>query len=511
LGTYRLAPPCRERRVAWQGVTSMPDGAKSADRRRPPAHTIPAYRVTVALVVGDALAAVVSYIIAAAIVFGGFGFARVAPGPAAIELMWIVVLWPASFALFGLYQRKIDLSVIDTWPRIVSAASLATMGRLTVVLFAGGVLGIDDVDRYKVSIAAWALAIVLIPIARWAVRYVQRNARAKGYTEKRTLIIGAGHVGTLLADKMLRRPALGLKPIGFLDPDPMPLAAREPMGLPVYRDVDQLERILRDQQVTHVLVAFSTEGFMRAFDIIERCANHGVEVSIVPRFFEISASEPRTDEIEGIPIMTLQRTRFSPALAATKRAIDLVLGGVAMLVALPVMAAVAIAIRSEDGLPVLYRQERLGKDGKPFIMFKFRSMVMCAEEQRDELADQNEATGPIFKMNHDPRVTRVGKFIRRFSFDELPQIFNVMRGDMSLVGPRPPLPSEVEEYGAWECRRLGVVPGITGLWQVLGRSELTFEEMVSLDLNYIWNWSPWLDIQIMARTIGAVLHGRGAY
>jgi exopolysaccharide biosynthesis polyprenyl glycosylphosphotransferase len=209
--------------------------------------------------------------------------------------------------------------------------------------------------------------------------------------------------------------------------------------------------------------------------------------------------------------MTLQRTRFSPGLAATKRVIDLVLGSIAMLVALPVMGVVAVAIRLEDGLPVLYRQARLGKDGKPFTMYKFRSMVMRAEEQRHELEDLNEATGPIFKINGDPRVTKVGRFIRRYSLDELPQIFNVMRGDMSLVGPRPPLPSEVEEYNAWECRRLGVVPGITGLWQVLGRSELTFEEMVSLDLNYIWNWSPWLDIQIMARTVGAVLHGRGAY
>ena len=489
----------------------MADRSTTATGRRPPAHTIPAYRVTTALVLGDVLAAIVSYIIAAAIIYGSFGFVSMGPALAAIQLMWIVVLWPAAFALFGLYQRKIDLSVIDTWPRIVSAASLATMARLTLVLFAGGILGIDDIDRFKVSIAAWALAIILIPIARWAVRYAQRRARTQGFTEKRTLIIGAGHVGTLMADKMLRRPALGLKPIGFLDPDPMPLAAREPMGLPVYRDVEKLESILREQQVTHVLVAFSTEGFMRAFDVIERCAILGVEVSIVPRFFEISASEPRTDEIEGIPIMTLQRTRFSPGLTATERAIDLVLGGIAMLLALPVMGVVALAIRLEDGLPVLYRQARLGKDGKPFTMYKFRSMVMCAEEQLDDLADLNEATGPIFKMNNDPRVTKVGKFIRRYSFDELPQIFNVMRGDMSLVGPRPPLPSEVEEYGAWECRRLGVVPGITGLWQVLGRSELTFEEMVSLDLNYIWNWSPWLDIQIMARTVGAVLHGRGAY
>jgi exopolysaccharide biosynthesis polyprenyl glycosylphosphotransferase len=489
----------------------MPDASTTTDRKRASTHTIPASRITAALVLGDLFAALVSYIVADSIIYHGVGFVRADPGLAFIQLMWIVVLWPAAFALFGLYQRKIDLSVIDTWPKIVSAASLATMARLTVVLFVGGALGIDDMNRFKVSVAAWAIAIVLIPIARWAVRYAQRRARTQGFAEKRTLIIGAGHVGTLLADKMLRRPALGLKPIGFLDPDPLPLAAREPMGLPLYTDVGDLELILAEQNVTHVLVAFSAEGFMHVFDIIERCSNFGVEVSIVPRFFEIVASEPRADEIEGVPLMTLQRTRFSPGLTAAKRVIDLVLGSIAMLLALPIMAVVAVAIRMEDGKPVLYRQARLGKDGKPFTMYKFRSMVVCAEDKLDELVDLNEATGPIFKMNNDPRTTKVGRFIRRYSLDELPQVFNVLKGDMSLVGPRPPLPSEVEEYNAWECRRLGVTPGITGLWQVLGRSDLTFEEMVSLDLNYIWNWSPWLDIQIMTRTVGAVLHGRGAY
>jgi exopolysaccharide biosynthesis polyprenyl glycosylphosphotransferase len=217
------------------------------------------------------------------------------------------------------------------------------------------------------------------------------------------------------------------------------------------------------------------------------------------------------DEIEGVPVMTLARPGFSAPLRVAKRAMDLGLAGLVAIVTMPIQAAVAVAILADSGGPVLHAQERIGKDGKPFTMHKFRSMTNGAGKRKHELLDRNEKDGPIFKMKSDPRVTKVGRFLRRYSLDELPQIYNVLKGDMSLVGPRPPLPSEVAKYSDWDSRRLSVTPGITGLWQVLGRSELTFDEMVSLDLNYIWNWSPWLDFSIMARTVGAVVHGKGAY
>ena len=283
------------------------------------------------------------------------------------------------------------------------------------------------------------------------------------------------------------------------------------MDLPVFRDPRRLESIIETEQINHVLVAFSADGFCELFDLVERCTAQCVEISIVPRFFEVFAADPKTDEIEGVPVMTLQRPEFSPPLAFAKRSMDLAIGSPVFLVTLPIQAAVALAILAEDGRPVLHRQERIGKDGRPFTMYKFRSMVDGAGCKKDELLEYNDKDGPIFKMKDDPRTTRVGRFIRRYSLDELPQIYNVLKGDMSLVGPRPPLPREVAEYTDWDRRRLSVMPGITGLWQILGRSELTFSEMVSLDLNYIWNWSPWLDLSIMARTVGAVVHGKGAY
>ncbi len=467
--------------------------------------------VTAALVAGDILAVVIAYLACTVIVYHANGFAWPSVSLLFVQAFWVVVIWPVVMWALGLYDRKIDLSVIDQFPKIAAGASVATMARLAVVILASGLFGRENLQGYQIAVLAWAMSIVLIPVARLVVRYTQSQARLRGVTEKRTLIIGAGRVALLMADKMLRNRRLGLKPVGFLDPDPMPLPARDELGLPMYRDPSLLEEILRDEQVNHVLVAFSADGFFKIFEIIERCCDCGVEVSVVPRFFEISVADPKTDEIEGVPIMTLQRTTLTPGLAFAKRTMDLVLGTAILLVSLPIQVAVVVAVLVDSGGPVLHGQERIGRDGRAFTMWKFRSMVNGAGKKKDELLGKNEQTGPLFKMQNDPRVTRVGRFIRRYSLDELPQIYNVLRGDMSLVGPRPPLPREVAEYTDWHTKRLGVMPGITGLWQVLGRSELTFDEMVSLDLNYIWNWSPWLDISIMARTVGAVVHGRGAY
>jgi exopolysaccharide biosynthesis polyprenyl glycosylphosphotransferase len=467
--------------------------------------------VTAALLVGDLFAVLTSYVAATMIVDRSMGLVAADSNVVHTQGVWILVLWPLAMWALGLYDRKIDLSVVDQWPRIVGGASLATMARLAIVLLSAGLAGTQTFLNYEVATLAWVLSVVTIPLVRLAIRFAQRQARLDGVTEKRTLIIGAGHVATLMADKMGRSPELGLKPVGFLDPDPPEIPSRDAMDLPVYGDVRDLESILAEQNINHVLVAFSADGFCKMFEIIDRCSNAGVEISIVPRFFEISAAAPKMDEIEGVPVMTLTRPQFSPGLRIAKRTMDLVLGAIVVVVTLPIQALVAVSILTDSGGPVLHTQERIGKDGLRFTMYKFRSMTNGAAKRKAELLDQNEQTGPIFKMHDDPRVTRVGKVLRRYSLDELPQIYNVLRGDMSLVGPRPPLPCEVAEYSDWDTRRLAVTPGITGLWQVLGRSELTFDEMVSLDLNYIWNWSPWLDVSIMARTVGAVVHGKGAY
>jgi exopolysaccharide biosynthesis polyprenyl glycosylphosphotransferase len=219
----------------------------------------------------------------------------------------------------------------------------------------------------------------------------------------------------------------------------------------------------------------------------------------------------KVHELNGIPLISTRDISIQGWNLVFKRAFDLVVGSLMALLALPLLAVIAIAIRLDTPGPILFKQVRVGKNGKEFVCYKFRSMVDNADEMRSQLADLNESTGPLFKIRNDPRLTRVGRFIRRYSLDELPQLYNVLRGEMSLIGPRPNLPEEVAQYQEWMKKRLSVSPGLTGLWQVSGRSDLTFDEMVLLDIYYVENWSIGLDISILLRSAPAVLRATGAY
>jgi exopolysaccharide biosynthesis polyprenyl glycosylphosphotransferase len=203
--------------------------------------------------------------------------------------------------------------------------------------------------------------------------------------------------------------------------------------------------------------------------------------------------------------------RISPFIRLVKRGIDVFFSLLVLVFTAPLIALISLTIKLDSPGPVLFRQDRVGKAGKPFTLYKFRSMMIGADEQKQLLRDLNEANGPIFKIKDDPRITRVGRLLRRFSLDELPQFYNVLRGDMSIIGPRPPLPEEVAQYQPWHMRRLEIAPGITGLWQVSGRSELPFDEMALLDIYYVEQWSPALDFKILLRTIPTILFGDGAY
>jgi exopolysaccharide biosynthesis polyprenyl glycosylphosphotransferase len=216
-------------------------------------------------------------------------------------------------------------------------------------------------------------------------------------------------------------------------------------------------------------------------------------------------------EMGGIPLIGVKQVRISPFIRLLKRVIDVAFSAFVLVLAAPLMSLIALAIKMDSPGSVLFPQSRVGKGGRTFTLYKFRSMTVGAEDQKDLLRDLNEADGPIFKIKEDPRITRVGRWLRRFSLDELPQFYNVLRGDMSIVGPRPPLPEEVAQYQPWQMRRLETAPGITGLWQVSGRSELPFDEMALLDIYYVEQWNPALDLKILLRTIPTMLFGDGAY
>jgi exopolysaccharide biosynthesis polyprenyl glycosylphosphotransferase len=231
----------------------------------------------------------------------------------------------------------------------------------------------------------------------------------------------------------------------------------------------------------------------------------------VPDLFQVTKNQMTVADLNGIPLITTRDVSIQGWNLILKRVSDFVLAGFMALVALPIMAMIAVAVKLDSPGPVLYSQSRVGRNGKEFRCFKFRSMVDGAEQLQQQLDELNESTGPLFKMRDDPRCTRVGRWLRRLSLDELPQMINVFRGEMSLIGPRPNLPSEVAHYQEWHKKRLSVSPGITGLWQVSGRSDLTFDEMVLLDIYYVENWSLGLDLSILLRSIPAVLGARGAY
>jgi exopolysaccharide biosynthesis polyprenyl glycosylphosphotransferase len=260
-----------------------------------------------------------------------------------------------------------------------------------------------------------------------------------------------------------------------------------------------------------VIVALPSASHAAILRIVDHCRQGQVSFKLVPDLYEMSLSRVDVDTISGIPLIGLKDVSILGWNALTKRAIDIVVSGLVLAVLSPLLAATALLIRIESPGPVLYRHTRIGKNRQPFTMYKFRSMRQDADRERAAMVAGLDGDHRLFKDREDPRRTKVGAFIRRWSIDELPQLWNVLIGDMSVVGPRPQIPPEVATYEDWHYKRLAVSPGLTGLWQVSGRSELTFDEMVIYDIYYIENWSLGLDFRILLRTVPAVLQGRGAF
>jgi exopolysaccharide biosynthesis polyprenyl glycosylphosphotransferase len=275
--------------------------------------------------------------------------------------------------------------------------------------------------------------------------------------------------------------------------------------------LDDLGRVIEQMRVTRVIVAFSRARHPEVLNVVRTCADYGVKVNIVPRLFEVVSTRAGVDDVEGIPLLDVGPVELGRFNMMVKRVFDLTVGSLMLLVAAPILIATALAVKLDSRGPVFFRQERMGRGGKTFRIFKFRSMYAGAELERRELEAQNEYSGPMFKMKVDPRVTRVGSYIRRWSLDALPQLLNVMTGDMSLVGPRPLWVEEARQCRGWTRKRLDITPGITGLWQVLGRNSIPFDEMVKLDYMYVTGWSLSWDVKLLLETVPAVLAKRGAY
>jgi exopolysaccharide biosynthesis polyprenyl glycosylphosphotransferase len=363
---------------------------------------------------------------------------------------------------------------------------------------------------YSRLMIVWVIVLTvgLLSAARLILRWVRAQLRRRGIGVARVLIVGAGELGRAVVRTIAARADLGYRVIGFIDDNP----SKSELGrLKNLGALERVEEVLREEPVDEVIITLPWMYQRKIAALVRACEAAGVRVRVAPDVFQLSLSRLDVDDVGGIPLIGLKEARISRAGRAMKRVLDIVIAIVVLaLMALP-MALVAWLIRLDSPGPALFRQTRVGERGRLFTIYKFRSMREGAEEELERLWEYNEARGPLFKIRDDPRQTRLGRLLRRTSFDELPQFFNVLRGEMSVVGPRPALPHEVEQYLPWQRQRLEVQPGITGLPQVSGRSDLTFDESCLLDIYYIENWSLGLDLTIMLRTIPRVVFGNGAY
>jgi exopolysaccharide biosynthesis polyprenyl glycosylphosphotransferase len=409
--------------------------------------------------------------------------------------------------VYGLYVTRVRVRTLDKVPKIAGAVTGVVITLLVMMFLLNSSSGFRGY-----IIIFWACCILLIFLGRTILQVGYSVMGRVDVAERNTLLVGAGQVGKALALKLARHPEFGLRPVGFIDDHPLIERFNEPeiRDLQVLGGLADICGVINTNHVEKVIVGFSKDSHESMLELISVCNNAGVEVSVLPRLFEVITEEVEVREIGGISMVPVRTKNISGVQNALKTMEDYTLCLIGLAIFWPVLLAIAIAIKLDSRGPVFYKQTRIGRDGRPFQFIKFRSMVDGADAMRDQL-ENGRGDDLLWKIDDDPRITRVGKWIRKFSLDETPQVFNVLKGEMSLVGPRPGLPEEVDKYKGWHRLRLKSRPGITGLWQVNGRSDLPFDEMVKFDLYYIECWSLWLDIKTILRTVNAVLHGKGAY
>jgi exopolysaccharide biosynthesis polyprenyl glycosylphosphotransferase len=452
------------------------------------------------------VAFVVAYFIRYRLEVGGaveaydyISLAGLLPLQATITLVILLVLMGE-----GAYRWRRGTPLVDQ----VVAIARATLVGLTIVLFAYLIYRPVLPSRLLFAFV-WVMAVLALSGARVVQAWVRSWQRRRGIGVERVLVVGAGPEGRAIMQSILARPELGYQLVGFVDDDPTKC---EDIGRArAYGTTENVSQVVDSERIDQVIITLPWVSHSKVLDIMAHCQRRRVNFRIVPDLFQLSLSQVDTDEIDGIPLIGLREVSIGSTQGLVKRALEVVVSAAALVLLSPLLLLVAVLIKLDSRGPALFRQERIGRGGKEFNVYKFRTMREGAEAEQALLAERSDVKGITFKIRDDPRRTRVGCFLRRWSIDELPQFINVLRGDMSVVGPRPPLPSEVARYEEWHRQRLQVSPGITGLWQVMGRSDLPFAEMVMMDMYYIENWSLSLDVKIMLQTLPSILSGRGAY
>lgn len=408
---------------------------------------------------------------------------------------WVAVLWSQ-----GLYRLRQRWSFAGHALAMVRALIVMTV--LTfAVLFA---FKLEDVSRAFLLTMLPSLALASLGL-RAFIHASLGLLRRRGRTTRSVLIVGSGSVARQFGHDLEQHPALGLRIVGYVNGE-----ADDPhINWPYLGPIERLADVLHEHVIDEVAVCLDLASWQTIEEVIELCRTVGKVVRVPLAGGILTHGSAHVESLSGVPVLSIVQGPDRQLALAVKRVIDVVVAAIGLVLLVPVTLAVGLAILREDGRPIFFRQQRVGLHGRRFHVLKFRTMRHGAEELLPELKAHNEVNGQAFKLTNDPRVTRVGGFLRRTSLDELPQLWNVLTGNMSLVGPRPPLPAEVHEYDIWHRRRLSMKPGITGLWQVDSRREPDFDRWVEKDLEYIDRWSLWLDTKIALRTLPAMLRLEG--
>lgn len=416
----------------------------------------------------------------------------------------VIVIWFLVFLFLSVYDPKRTLRLIEELQTLIPAIGAATL------IFAGTLyLSFREVPRllfgYFFIIDCVALVGFRI-LLRLAFRLIGRPRRSI----TRVLIVGAGTIGRSVAQTAKEYGWAGLTLVGYLDDDPQK-QEQEVEGIPVLGTLDDATRVVQEQAIDEVIFALPLEAHERLANLVVELQKLPVQVKVVPGFFNLAFFQARIDTLGGIPLVSLRESAIEGFPRLMKRVFDLALAFLLLLISAPFMLIVALLIKLDSPAPAVFRQERVGENCKPFMMYKFRTMFSDAHQRLPEVMKRTEDGQIVHKVPNDPRVTRVGRFLRRTSLDELPQLINVIKGEMSLVGPRPELPFLVDQYEPWQRKRFAVPPGMTGWWQISGRSQRMMHLHTEDDLYYIQNYSLLLDLQILWKTIGVVISAQGAY
>ena len=402
---------------------------------------------------------------------------------------------------FSVYDGRKKLKLSDELASVLLSSIIAGVSQAGILY-----LSYREISRlFFVSYVVIASFFLLL----WRVvaRQVLRLIAPSNPKKRKALIIGAGEVGVNLRNQIQENIDIDISFAGFLDDD----VEKQELNQQILGKLDDVRKVIDEHNISDVVIALPRRAYEKVNELVAELHDMPVRVWVVPDYFNLSLFKAKVEELAGIPLLDLRAPALTEYQRLLKRLFDLIFGSIFLLLSLPIMVIVAIAIKLESPGPILFKQTRVGENGRLFTLYKFRSMVMGADKNNENFIAYDEEGNPIHKVPNDPRVTRVGRFIRRASLDELPQLFNVLRGDMSLVGPRPELPYLVERYESWQRTRFAVPQGITGWWQVNGRSDKPMNLHTEDDIYYVQNYSIFLDLLILLKTAIVVVRGKGAY